>query len=129
MFEAFIVYTVFCRTFQQDERSKISDIFLMIAFQFLFLTSFMAISWFGVLRCFAPKQRVMGIFGCTHKTVAMGIPLINALYEDQPEVLALYTLPLLIWHPMQLVLGTLLSPYLAAYVQANHVDEEADAED
>ena len=58
----------------------------------------------------------MGLFGCTHKTVAMGVPLINAIYEDNPLV-GLYTLPLLIWHPMQLVLGTAVAPRVADYVK------------
>lgn len=34
----------------------------------------------------------------------------------------LYTLPLLIWHPMQLVIGSFVAPYVAAYVQRR--DEE-----
>jgi sodium/bile acid cotransporter 7 len=48
--------------------------------------------------------------------VAMGVPLINAIYEDDPAV-GLYTLPLLIWHPMQLVIGTFIAPKLAAFVK------------
>ena len=43
----------------------------------------------------------------THKTVAVGVPLINAIYENDPMV-GYHTLPLLIWHPMQLVLGTVI---------------------
>lgn len=62
-----------------------------------------------------PKLRIMGLYGCTHKTVATGIPLINAIYGDNPAV-GLFTLPLLIWHPMQLVIGTILAPRLAQYV-------------
>lgn len=58
----------------------------------------------------------MGLYGCTHKTVAMGVPLINAIYEDNAAV-GLYTLPLLIWHPMQLVIGTFLAPRLSAFVE------------
>jgi sodium/bile acid cotransporter 7 len=50
----------------------------------------------------------MGFFGCHHKTVAMGLPLIKAIYEDNPK-LGLYSLPLLIWHPMQLFIGTFLT--------------------
>ena len=66
-----------------------------------------------------PQLRVMGLFGCTHKTVAIGVPLINAIYEDN-EAVGLYTLPLLIWHPMQLVIGTFLVPRLAAFVKAEN---------
>ncbi len=58
---------------------------------------------------------VMGLFGCTHKSVALGIPLINAIYEENPLV-GFYTLPLLIWHPMQLIIGTFLAPRLSDFV-------------
>ncbi len=47
----------------------------------------------------------------------MGVPLINAIYENNPLV-GLYTLPLLIWHPMQLVVGSFLAPKLYQWVQA-----------
>jgi sodium/bile acid cotransporter 7 len=46
----------------------------------------------------------------------MGVPLINAIYESNPMV-GLYTLPLLIWHPMQLVLGSAVAPRVANYVK------------
>ena len=48
--------------------------------------------------------------------VAMGVPLINAIYESDPLV-GLYTLPLLIWHPMQLVVGSFLAPRLSEFVE------------
>jgi solute carrier family 10 (sodium/bile acid cotransporter), member 7 len=94
--------------------------------------------WYGLLRNVAPPQRVMGLFGCTHKTVAIGIPLINALYENSSSkndsnakttasLVALYALPLLVWHPLQLVLGTLLAPSLAAYVVKQHQQAQAAA--
>lgn len=114
----FIIYTVFCRTFSTERDSSAADVFLMIAYQFVLLTSVMVLAW-GSLRVFfsdVPKLRVMGVFGCTHKSVAVGIPLINAIYEDDPNI-GFYTLPLLIWHPMQLVIGTFLSPRLAKFVK------------
>ena len=46
----------------------------------------------------------------------MGVPLINAIYESNPNV-GLYTLPLLIWHPMQLVIGSALAPRIADWVK------------
>ena len=124
----FIVYTVFCRTFYQQRQennnantTKVTDAIVMISFQFLILSSVMYIAWI-LLKILYPNQptlRVMGLYGCTHKSVAMGIPLINAIYEDNPNI-GFYTLPLLIWHPMQLVIGTFLSPRLASFV----ADEE-----
>lgn len=114
----FIVYTVFCRTFESESQSSIGDIFLMILFQFVLLVLLMGLAWVLLKICFPkePALRVMGLYGCTHKTVAMGVPLINAIYEDNPLV-GLYTLPLLIWHPMQLLIGSFLAPRLARFVE------------
>ena len=114
----FIVYTVFCKTFMGDAVSSIGDVFLMILYQFICLSLLMIIAWFGLKLFFAnePTLRVMGLFGCTHKTVAMGVPLIGAMYENNPNV-GLYTLPLIIWHPMQLVIGSFLVPKLRHFVE------------
>jgi len=115
----YIIYTVFCKTFDKDDRdSDIAAVFQMIAYQFILLCLVMVLAWYSLRLFFGnePKLRVMGLFGCTHKTVAMGIPLINAMYEDDENIGA-YSLPLLIWHPMQLVVGTFLAPRLAAWVQ------------
>lgn len=114
----FIIYTVFCKTFSQGSDASTGDIFLMIALQFVMLVTVMALAWvcLSILFRKEPKLQAMGLFGCTHKTVAMGVPLINAIYESNPMV-GLYTLPLLIWHPMQLVLGSGVAPYVANYVK------------
>ena len=116
----FVVYTIFCRTFQGERDGKLSEIFLMILFQFLLLGCLMGLAWvaLGNNCCcsFTPQQRVFGLFGCTHKTMAIGILLVDAMYPNDPKA-GLYALPLLIYHPMQLVLGTMAVPHLAQYVQ------------
>merc|ERR1711957_807569 len=74
----------------------------------------------GLLRLLfrdSPRLRVMGIYGCVQKSAAVGIPLIGAIYENDPTLAGLYTLPLLIWHPSQMILGSALVPHLAAGVQ------------
>lgn len=47
----------------------------------------------------------MGLFGCTQKTIALGIPLILSIFGGS-KYESFYTLPILIWHPMQLVVGS-----------------------
>jgi solute carrier family 10 (sodium/bile acid cotransporter), member 7 len=81
------------------------------------MMTMMTLAWTSLKIFFPnhPKLRVTGLFACTHKSVAIGVPLINAIYGGNPR-LGVYTLPLLIWHPMQLVVGTLLSPWLIAFV-------------
>jgi solute carrier family 10 (sodium/bile acid cotransporter), member 7 len=118
----FIVYTVFCETFSDDTGSSIGDVFLMILFQLLILLTVMILAWYMLRFLYRnePKLRVTGIYLCTHKTVAIGIPLITAIYSDSAATaskIGLYTLPLLIWHPLQLIIGTFVAPKLAKFVE------------
>jgi len=114
----FIIYTVFCNTFLGETETTGIDALIMIVIQCVLLCLVMGIAWIFLKFSFpnSPKLRVMGLFGCSHKTVAMGIPLINAIYETDPN-LAFYTLPLIVWHPMQAVIGSALSPSLNAFVK------------
>ena len=114
----FIVYTVFCRTFEGDASAGIGNVLLMVLYQLLIMLGFMAIAWIALRYLFPdnPELRVMGVFGCVQKTVALGVPLINTIYEGSPNE-GLYTLPILIWHPMQLVVGSMLVPRLAEFVR------------
>ena len=50
------------------------DVVVMIVVQCVLLVASMGVAWFmlGLLN-FDKKLRVMGLFGCTHKTVAMGV--------------------------------------------------------
>merc|ERR1719148_390432 len=90
----------------------------MLALQFVLLSSVMLIAWLLLKLLFGnkPQLRVMGLFGCTHKSVAIGVPLIEAIFDGNP-LIGFYTLPLLIWHPMQLVIGSFLAPRLATFVE------------
>jgi len=123
----FIVYTIFCRTFANNVFAQVpvKDIFIMIVFIAISLSILMVGAWYLMLLLFKKeiKLRVTGLYACTHKTAAMGIPLINAIYEGDPKI-GLYTLPLLIWHPMQLVIGTILSPKLEAWVNSFELDDD-----
>ena len=49
----------------------------------------------------------MGTYGCVSKTIALGIPLILSIFGGT-EFESYYTLPILIWHPMALVVGSTL---------------------
>ncbi|KAL3912494.1 MAG: hypothetical protein SGARI_001127 [Bacillariaceae sp.] len=113
----FIIYTVFCKTFLNPIKAGVWQILWMALFQGATLIFVMVLAWF-LLKCFfrdEPQLRATGFYGCTQKSVSVGIPMISALYEHDPNV-GLYTLPLLIWHPLQLIIGCALAPHLAAGV-------------
>lgn len=77
------------------------------------MASCKALAWYLLKLLFRdePKLRVMGLFGCVQKNIALGIPLIVAIFENSSNV-SMYTLPILIWAPMQLVAGSALVPRL-----------------
>ena len=122
----FIVYCVFCKTFKNGSEASVSDIFVMIGMQTFLLLAFKSFAWIYMAVLFQeePELRVMGLFGCVHKTVAVGVPMLQAMFEGNPK-LGMYTLPLLIWHPLQLLIGTIAAPHLAAWVDKRVAENEA----
>lgn len=122
----FIIWTVFSKSFLKSGSSEggegggatLADAMVMIALEFLLMAAFMSIAWYllGLQFSKEPELRVTGLFACHHKTVALGVPLINSMYGHDPNV-ALYTLPILVWHPMQLVVGSFLVPTLSSFIQ------------
>lgn len=114
----FVVYTVFCDSFANQSNVAIGYFLLVLLFQFLLLIFFTVVAWY-VLRFLyrdEPELRVTGLFACTYKTISLGVPIINALYEGSPN-LALYILPALMWYPLQLVIGSFLAPKLREFVR------------
>ena len=114
----FIIYTVFCETFSTGTTVPAAEFFLVLFLQLGLLLSFMVIAWYALKFIFPkePRLRVTGVYGCTFKTVSLGVPLINAMYEGSPN-LAMYILPLLMWYPMQLAIGSIMAPRLYKFVQ------------
>jgi sodium/bile acid cotransporter 7 len=49
------------------------------------------------------------------KTLAVGVPLIAILYKGDPN-LAFLTLPILVYHPLQLLVGAASAPWLGRWI-------------
>jgi len=97
----------------------VSDLLIMAVIEVLLLFVYNTIAW-TLLRILFPGQamlHVTGIFCCTQKTVALGIPLINAMFEDSPS-LGIYSLPLIFWYVSQFLIGSFLAPRLRQYVES-----------
>ncbi|GKY93562.1 hypothetical protein MPSEU_000323600 [Mayamaea pseudoterrestris] len=133
----FIIYTTFCKQFLAGSQNSILDIFFLILFTFIIMVIVMIGAWYSLKLLFQdkPKLRVMGLYGCTHKTISIGVPLITALYENSPNI-GRYTLPLIIWYPMQVLVGTVLVPRLQAFIRnetarlaGTEADESQDDDD
>lgn len=121
----FIIYTVFCKTFRHPIEASVWDVVWMSLLQGTTLIVVMVLAWYLLNLFFRdePRLQVTGLYGCTQKSVAVGIPMISALYQHDPRA-GIFTLPLLIWHPLQLLIGAALAPHLAARVERIEEDNE-----
>jgi len=117
----FIIFAQFSQLFLKGTGTTLWDVAVMVAFQLVIMIISMLWVWM-LLRTFfplpksQPKVHATGLFLSVSKTMPMGIPLINALYKGHPN-LALFTLPLLVWYPLTIVMGILIAPKVSAYVQ------------
>jgi sodium/bile acid cotransporter 7 len=132
----FIVFTVFCNTFSlaipTDLGSLFSIALLVISSHLLFLSVCWVLSGWCSQRPlslgFSIPDRVAILFCSTQKTMALGVELIHLVYSNSVEAdnkddnnndaLGLVLLPLLIYHPTQLLMSSLLTPTLASLVTA-----------
>jgi len=124
----FIIYAAFCRLFENARTTSVFAetkpilIVNMVIIQFFGLVFVMIVAWLSLNLIFGnshnKKLIVMGFFGCTQKTLALGLPLMNAVVGHNPH-LGLYTLPLIVWHFFQIVLGSALIPILAKWIAAS----------
>jgi len=119
----YIVYTTFCKTFdsnssREEKGATVGEIFLMVGVIGVWVALLMVLAWYVYKYLYRdhPGLRVFAVFGCTHKTISLGVPLIQALYENNTN-LALFTLPILVWHPVELILGSIMAPKLEPWTR------------
>ena len=67
-------------------------------------------------RAFPRRDAVAAAYCASHKTLAFGLPLIRTIFAGSPD-LAYYCAPIMILHPLQLLVGSLAVPRLRAYLR------------
>jgi sodium/bile acid cotransporter 7 len=72
---------------------------------------------------FSPPETVAAMFCASHKTLAFGLPLVNTIFEGNPN-LASYCAPIMFIHPLQMTLGSLLLPMINQYTGTWKTTEE-----
>jgi sodium/bile acid cotransporter 7 len=116
-----VVFTTFCDTFDRDIDLTTGDLASLIAIVIvaycLYFVIARALFAAPILRL-SRSDQVAALFCSTQKTVAVGIPLINILYEDNPDK-GVITLPLIFYHAFQTIIGTLLLGKLARWADAD----------
>jgi solute carrier family 10 (sodium/bile acid cotransporter), member 7 len=123
----FIIYSVFCTTFTDDNSAGLAEVFKMIGYLILLCVFFIVTSWYLFQCCFhdEPELRVTGFMASSQKTAALGVPIIHSIYAGDPNE-GLYTLPILIWHPMMVVMCSILIPRLSKFIKDERIRIAAD---
>ncbi|XP_062349858.1 sodium/bile acid cotransporter 7 isoform X2 [Cinclus cinclus] len=114
-----IIYTTFCDTFANpnidlDKFSLIIIVFIIFSVQM----SFMFLTFLFSTRnnsTFTPADTVAIVFCSTHKSLTLGIPMLKIVFAGY-EHLSLISVPLLIYHPAQILLGSLLVPTIKSWM-------------
>ncbi len=120
-----IVWNAFCNAFVRGTGLDLnSAIVLSIMLPFVQLSSLLVL--FNVFRSnllvdVTPGEVVAATFCSAHKTLAFGLPLINMIFEGSPH-LASYCAPIMLTHPLQLVIGSLMAPYLTRFATGKEGD-------
>ena len=121
-----VVYASFSTTFYNGVKVSPGDIFAVLGLMTITQAFIYAGTWYASgLSClgFGIKSRIPAMFCSTHKTMAMGIPLISSMYEGDKNI-GLYTIPLLLYHPAQIIFGAYFSPRILQLVEKEEREKE-----
>jgi len=80
---------------------------------------FLLFAMFSIMK-FNRTQVISAMFCGSHKTLAFGLPLIQTIFDGSPEM-ASYCAPLMFIHPIQLMIGSLIVPWLREHASEEKV--------
>lgn len=112
----YLCYTAACAAFSALDPGRLGRVLLLtIAGAAVLHGAALALCWrlSGVrLLLFSRAERIAALFCACHKTLAIGAPLIALLHHGGAPGLVL--LPIIVYHPLQLLVGALLADRLRA---------------
>ena len=112
-----ILYTTFCDTFLRGFGLPASSVGLLAVLLGSMHLVCLATAW-QLARTIGLQARDCVAFAMcsTHKTLALGLPLFKIIFQGRADLAVLLT-PLILQHPLQLILGSMLAPRLKAIVE------------
>ncbi|KAG1678624.1 hypothetical protein FOA52_012631 [Chlamydomonas sp. UWO 241] len=125
-----LVWATFCNTFYKNVSAGAGSVavtvVVQVALYLLFTAICLAVSRVPIvvklLRLDRADSVAIAMCGAT-KTIALGMPIVTVMFGDQGNV-GLLALPLLIYHPAQIIIGSVLVRPLKRWV-AKDADERA----
>ena len=115
---ALIIWSSFSNTFYSKPNLPYDQLLIILALVVAMQILVYLLNWafysIPFLR-FTAKQRVAGFFTSSSKTLVMGIPLISAIFEDDPNM-GIYQVPILMYQPCLMLSGSILVPILRKFI-------------
>mmetsp|Transcript_800 Transcript_800/g.1755 ORF Transcript_800/g.1755 Transcript_800/m.1755 type:complete len:384 (-) Transcript_800:254-1405(-) len=119
-----IIYTTFCSTFMKElEISTTGFCGLVVVLFLIQVVNMLLVKQVCEFQGLPRTDVVAAMFCAVHKSLTLGMPITGIVFEGDPK-LAVITIPLLIYHPMQILLGSLLVPTLKKWVSEKVPDAE-----
>jgi solute carrier family 10 (sodium/bile acid cotransporter), member 7 len=107
----FIVYAAFCNSVKSDVWHSLrgQEIILAVISTFFLLLLVMLAGrmWWKTAR-YDRENGIAFFFSATQKAISTGVPMAYAIFAASPISVALVILPLLFYHPFQLLLGSFI---------------------
>ncbi|KAM9836446.1 sodium/bile acid cotransporter 7 isoform 3-T3 [Aulostomus maculatus] len=120
-----IIYTTFCDTFSNRHiQLDATSLLLVVLIIFCIQISFMSLTFTLSTRSdsgFSPADTVAILFCSTHKSLTLGVPMLKIVFEGY-EHLSLISVPLLIYHPAQILLGSVLVPTIRRWMTSRQME-------
>ena len=104
-----IIYTTFCDAFLEHDAGMdpvdiLVTVLLVVVIQLLLM--YLAWTLSGLTQMFNNSDRAAITFCCSHKSLTLGIPILRILFAGYSHFSSI-SLPLLVYHPTQIILGSL----------------------
>ena len=121
-----IIYTTFCDTFTSNMGTLGLSQIIMVGFMIL-LIQIMFISLIFIISTklslgYAPGDIVALMFCATHKSLTLGMPMLKIIYAGY-EYLPLISIPLLFYHPTQILLGGFLVQIIKGWLESFNIKD------
>ena len=113
-----IVWNAFCNAFSDGLGIQFKHSLVLLALlpslHLMTLAAYFKFFSLSLFR-FTKGETIAGMFCASQKTLAFGLPLINTIFQGNPN-LALYCAPLMFIHPLQMAIGSFLLPTIQKYI-------------
>lgn len=120
-----IVFNTFCNMFSRqginlDFSSLLFIVIIVILLQLCLMYSLPRLSSSNLLP-YSSSDSVTITYCCTHKSLTLGIPVIELIFEGDP-LMAFRIIPLLVYGPLQIILGVLSIDNMSSWL--HHISSQ-----